>query len=122
MFQNGLSPRRGPTLSANCCYNTFLNNAHAQSTSNDERACVFVFSPLGQGLSLGSSFSLAGQPLAPHPLVGVARGWPSRMESVICKMESGNEEGQIRVPACCKGVTLPLTPYVVRAATGVKKS
>ena len=40
--------------------------------------------------------------LSPHPLVGVARGWPSRMESVICKMESGNEEGQIRVPACCE--------------------
>ena len=24
------------------------------------------------------------------------------MESVICRMESGNKEGQIRVPACCE--------------------
>ena len=30
--------------------------------------------------------------LSPHPLVGVARGWPARMESVICRMESGNED------------------------------
>ena len=37
-------------------------------------------------------FSLAGQPLAtPTILVGVARGWPARLES-------GNEEGQARVP------------------------
>ena len=26
--------------------------------------------------------------------MGVAGGWPARMES-------GNEEGQVRVPACC---------------------
>ena len=24
------------------------------------------------------------------------------MEYVICRMESGNEEGKIRVPACCE--------------------
>ena len=31
--------------------------------------------------------------LSPHPLVpGVARGWPARMESVICRMESVNED------------------------------
>ena len=36
--------------------NTFLENAHAQPTSNDERACVFVFSPpLGQGLCHGAA-------------------------------------------------------------------
>ena len=36
--------------------NTFLKNAHAQPTSNDERACVFLFSPpLGQGLCHGAA-------------------------------------------------------------------
>ena len=89
--------------------NTFLNNAHAKSTSNDERACVFVFSPpLEQGLSHGAPsvqlvvyydansvavyFSQAS--LSPHPLVGVARGWPSRMESVIIMQNGVWERGR----------------------------